>query len=108
MTTELSKLQIQKPPTEKKNDRRQLVHGDGLAKLAGPQEIEGPGHAAAGATVVKDERENAGQRNGAKVHTGEAGKGVSSGERSKAEAHELFAGEDCAAQGQRVLLQVSL
>ena len=108
MTTELTKLQIENPPKEKKNDRGEHIHGDGLAKLAGPEEVKGAGHAASGAMDVKDKGKEAGDGDGPDVHAGEAGQGVGGRERGKSEAQELFAGEDCAAQGQRSLLEMPI
>ena len=100
MTTEFSQLQIENPPKQKKNDGYEPVHGKGLAEMAGIEEVEGTGHAASGAMVVKDEGEEAWESDGPYVQAGQVGERICGRQRGEAEAHELFAGEDCAAQGQ--------
>jgi hypothetical protein len=106
MTTELSKLQIENPPKEKKNDGSELVHGESLTKLAGPEEVKGACHATAEAMMVKDKRKQA--RNGYRpgVQSGEVGQRIDGCQGSEAQAQELFAGKDCAAEGQAGLLRI--
>jgi len=108
MTTEFNQLQIENPPKQKKNDGGELVHGEGLAKVTGPKEVKSAGHAAAGAVVVEDEGENAGKGDGPNVQAGEMSKRVQGRQGGEPEAHEFFAGHDCAAQGQTALLKMRI
>ena len=64
------------------------------------KEVKGAGHAAAKAMMVKDKCKDAGEGDRSYMQTGEMGHGIRRCQRRKAEAHELFAGKDCAAEGQ--------
>lgn len=100
MTTELSKLQIENPPKKDKNEGGELVHGEGLPNVAGPEEVKGASHATAQAMMVKDKRKKAWDSHRTEVQADQVRKRVGRRERGKAEAHKLFATEDDAAQGQ--------
>ena len=100
MTTELSQLQTKNPPKKDKNDGCERIHGEGLTEMACPQEIKGAGHAASGAMAVKDQGEEARESDGPNVQADQMGERICGRQRGKAEAHELFAGQDRAAQGQ--------